>query len=170
MKLRHAAALLLGTLLASACSDLTGSDSPRPGTARGILSGHVSGTFLGTARLLERYHVPEGSVTILLSDGRIARETRQVLLIAPSHPVPGVYSLGPLHSGLYRGEFYLLDEVTGGLRLVLPSTEGTVTIEHAGADGVRGSYEIIAEHDPFTGQLSTVRATGRFHAIPQPVD
>jgi hypothetical protein len=169
MKIRRATALLLTLLLAGACSDSTGSDSPRPGTVLGIFSGHVGGPFTGTARLLEGYHAP-GSVTIQLSDSRIPRETRVLHLIAPSHPVPGVYSLGPMHSGLYRGEFYLLDEVTGGIRVVLTTMKGTVTIEEASVDGVRGRYEIAAaDDDPITGQRYTLSATGHFHAIPQPV-
>lgn len=169
MKLRHAAALLLGTLLAGACSDSTGSDDAlRPGTFRGSLSGDVSGSFNGTAVVFN--DDPEQALAIYLFDDRVSSRTTTLTLLAPSRPAPGTYRIGQIGIAPFGGQLHVFDEATGEVRHSLPALEGTVTIDEAGGVGMRGSFDLTLQGESDTGQRTTARATGRFAAVPVSID
>ncbi len=176
MKLHRAAALLLVTLLVGACSDFTGSGDPTesedttpPGTFLGHLSGDVSGAFRGTAVLVGGAR-PTEPVGIHLTDDRVPHRIRVLVLAASSRPAPGTYSVGPLASAPFRGQFHVYETTPRVDTLSLAATEGTVTIEAAGAEEVRGSYDLTTRDDPASGPRTTVRATGRFAATPRAID
>jgi hypothetical protein len=170
MKLRRAAALLLGILLAAACSDSTGSDdAPRPGTFRGSLSCDVSGSFNGTALVFN--NDPEQVLAIYLADDRVPSRTTTLTLVAPSPPAPGTYRIGtPLGIAPFGAQLHVFDAATGEASLALTGLEGTVTIDKAGGVGMRGSFDVTLQDGPVAGPRTTARATGRFSAAPVSVD
>jgi len=169
MKLRHAAALLLGTLLAGACSDSTGSDDAlRPGTFQGSLSGAITEPSQGSARVVDGTGLDRSS-TLYLVDDRVPGRARQLLLYWPAGLAPGSYDVRQLSSpasGTFVGtRFDVLDLATGKSSVTLGALgAGVVTIHEATPEVVRGSYDVINLGDDLAGVTTTVRAIGLFAA------
>jgi hypothetical protein len=165
MKLHHTA-LLLAALLAGACSDSTGSDDtpPLPGNYRGTLRGEVSRSSQGTAYLGGGL-LPENTVTLYLTDDRAPREATQLVLKTTARPVPGTYAVGPIGGAApFGANFAVFDATTGQATRLWAGESGTVTVDEATQDAMRGSYDVTLRSDVVAGQRTTVRATGRFDA------
>lgn len=159
----------LGFLLLLAGCDSAGDGPLAPGDFRATVSGAVEGRYEGNALFSDTETPFDTVLSVRLkvgeyrAPGRTYTVATGIFLTLPWAREPGTYPVSP-KQGSFAGTVALPSGRTFGFPAPYRVASGTVTITHASAERVEGTFDVVAE-DMFEGDTPSLRAQGAFAAL-----